>query len=246
MILRKNLLYFWQLQFYTRFKRVNILFILIFFSRLVGPSRWLRRDSACPRTRGWGKAVPSIRTMAVMPVTTAIWRVRGVSWSPWLWPWPSWIVLIFIFVFLVLFRRFSDRRDFRRLWLVLRRECWQSFVQGHGCDLHLSGREVDLIGGLENVFISVLVEFLLTDVCPYIDRQRLAPYGQRRFGTTASNQLVRLLADVINNLETQLRRQSHHGSGKRLIVWISWFWGVYFNQPSLDVQINIVPSLCFW
>ena len=61
------------------------------------------------------------------------------------------------------------------------------------------GRQVDLISGLKDIFISSGGEIHVTYVCSYTDRQLHGPNGVDRVAAAAGGELGRLLADVIDD-----------------------------------------------
>ena len=139
--------------------------------------------------------------------------------------------LAFVPVLLVLLGLGSGGNS-SNLGLVVRLECGDCLVEGGGGDLlgddrdrHGLSRQVHSVRRLKDVFISVGVEIHVTNVTSHIYRELHGPKGLDVAGATAPHQLGRrLLANIIHQLVAQLRGESDHCSGKRLLISILRFF----------------------
>ena len=98
------------------------------------------------------------------------------------------------------------------LGLVLTAERWEGLVQvgGDGGDCDLFGGQVNLISGLEYLFVVGTGEIHITYMCPYVYRQLHGPDCIGRRSTATPTQLGRLFTHIIDNQVPQLERQSRH------------------------------------
>ena len=126
------------------------------------------------------------------------------------------------------------------LRLILLGERRQSLVMRPGVDggdRHLFRGEVVHVSSLEHLFVGGGCKVHITYVAPYSDWQLQRPQGKYPGGTTASVQLLGLLAHVLNQLGSKLGWEAGHGSTERLFISVTWLWCIEPQELCFDGEI---------